>query len=54
MLTETQFVDREAGVCGAFGTQVLPAADPLVRPLHEKFEEAVYQQARTTASSSRI
>jgi hypothetical protein len=38
-----KFIDREAGVCGAFGTQVLPVADPLVRPLHEKFEEEVYK-----------
>ncbi|KAK3321378.1 beta-lactamase/transpeptidase-like protein [Cercophora scortea] len=36
------FIDREAGVCGVFGTQIAQPADPLVRPLMEAFEDAVY------------
>ncbi|KAK3684199.1 beta-lactamase/transpeptidase-like protein [Podospora appendiculata] len=36
------FIDREAGVCGVFGTQIAQPADPLVRPLMEAFEDAIY------------
>ncbi|KAL6354402.1 hypothetical protein LRP88_11733 [Fusarium phalaenopsidis] len=38
------FIDREAGVCGVFGTQVLPPSDPVVCPIIKAFEEAVYSQ----------
>ncbi|KAL6414558.1 beta-lactamase [Ilyonectria robusta] len=38
------FIDRDAGVCGVFGTQVLPPADPQVQPLIKAFEEEVYRQ----------
>ncbi|ETN36717.1 uncharacterized protein HMPREF1541_08995 [Cyphellophora europaea CBS 101466] len=41
------FIDRTAGVCGIFGTQVWPPADPLVEPLLAAFEKDV----RTTAST---
>ncbi|KAI5460936.1 beta-lactamase [Mariannaea sp. PMI_226] len=40
------FIDREAGVCGVFGTQVLPPSDPTVGPLIQGFEEAVYHEIR--------
>ncbi|KAL2024315.1 hypothetical protein VTK56DRAFT_8797 [Thermocarpiscus australiensis] len=40
----TWFIDRTAGVCGVFGTQILQAADPLVRPLMKEFEEAIYSK----------
>ncbi|KAK0639439.1 beta-lactamase family protein [Cercophora newfieldiana] len=36
------FIDRTAGVCGIFGTQISNPADPLVRPLMKAFEEEVY------------
>ncbi|KAK3315401.1 beta-lactamase/transpeptidase-like protein [Apodospora peruviana] len=36
------FIDRTAGVCGIFGTQILQPADPLVEPLIAGFEEAIY------------
>ncbi|CAG9978675.1 unnamed protein product [Clonostachys byssicola] len=36
------FIDRNAGVCGVFGTQVLPPSDPIVLPVIKAFEEAVY------------
>ncbi|CAG9939958.1 unnamed protein product [Clonostachys rosea f. rosea IK726] len=36
------FIDRNAGVCGVFGTQVLPLSDPVVLPVIKAFEEAVY------------
>ncbi|KAH7120346.1 beta-lactamase [Dactylonectria estremocensis] len=38
------FIDREADLCGVFGTQVLPPSDPSVRPIIKAFEEAVYHQ----------
>ncbi|KAH8906861.1 beta-lactamase/transpeptidase-like protein [Coniochaeta sp. PMI_546] len=43
MFNMVWFIDREAGVCGVFGTQVLPVRDLLVNRLHEQFEEAVYK-----------
>lgn len=46
MFNLTWFVDREAGVCGAFGTQVLPVGDELVRDLHREFERVVYGQVQ--------
>jgi CubicO group peptidase (beta-lactamase class C family) len=46
MFNLTWFVDREAGVCGAFGTQVLPVGDELVRELHRAFEKVVYGQVK--------
>jgi CubicO group peptidase (beta-lactamase class C family) len=46
MFNLTWFVDREAGVCGAFGTQVLPAGDAKVRDLHREFERVVYETAK--------
>ncbi|KAK0705430.1 beta-lactamase/transpeptidase-like protein [Lasiosphaeris hirsuta] len=36
------FIDRTAGVCGVFGTQILVPADPLVEPLLKEFEEEIY------------
>ncbi|KAB5585522.1 beta-lactamase/transpeptidase-like protein [Coniochaeta sp. 2T2.1] len=45
MFNMTWFIDREAGVCGAFGTQMLPVRDAGVSKLHEMFEEAVYKAA---------
>ncbi|KAI0008430.1 beta-lactamase/transpeptidase-like protein [Xylariaceae sp. FL0662B] len=39
------FIDRAAGVCGCFGTQVLPASDDRIRPLFKAFEEDVYWKA---------
>lgn len=46
MFNLTWFVDREAGVCGAFGTQVLPVGDAKVRDLHREFEKVVYETAK--------
>lgn len=40
-----QFIDRKAGVCGIFGTQVYPSGDERVRKLHSAFEEEVYRLA---------
>lgn len=39
----TWFIDREAGVCGAFGTQLYPPGDAKVNKLHEAFEKEVYE-----------
>jgi CubicO group peptidase (beta-lactamase class C family) len=46
MFNLTWFIDREAGVCGAFGTQVLPVGDAKVRELHREFEKVVYETAK--------
>ncbi|GAM89456.1 hypothetical protein ANO11243_074940 [Dothideomycetidae sp. 11243] len=32
------FIDREAGLCGVFGTQVMPPGDPLVEEVIKEFE----------------
>ncbi|KAK3946471.1 acyltransferase LovD [Diplogelasinospora grovesii] len=39
------WIDREAGICGIFGTQVLQPADPLIRPLMKAFEEEIFARA---------
>ncbi|KAK0613628.1 beta-lactamase [Immersiella caudata] len=44
------FIDRAAGVCGIFGTQIANPADPLVRPLMKAFEEEVYAKAQANAN----
>ncbi|KAK3344201.1 beta-lactamase/transpeptidase-like protein [Lasiosphaeria hispida] len=36
------FIDRAAGVCGIFGTQILVPADPQVEPLLKEFEDEIY------------
>ncbi|KAI5864316.1 beta-lactamase/transpeptidase-like protein [Durotheca rogersii] len=41
----TWFIDRTAGVCGTFGTQVMPPSDPQVRPIFKAFEEETYRRA---------
>lgn len=38
-----QFIDRQAGLCGVFGTQVLPNADEQVREVIVGFEKAMYK-----------
>lgn len=40
-----QFIDREAGVTGVFGTQVLPPGDEKVGELITLFEKSVYDAA---------
>jgi CubicO group peptidase (beta-lactamase class C family) len=39
-----QFIDRESGVCGAFGTQVFPPGDTTVRTYMKEFEDALYSK----------
>ncbi|KAI1418001.1 beta-lactamase family protein [Hypoxylon sp. FL1857] len=39
------FIDRTAGLCGVFGTQVLPPCDEGIEVLIKAFEEEVYQKA---------
>ncbi|KAH6652840.1 beta-lactamase family protein [Truncatella angustata] len=39
------FIDRAAGLCGVFGVQVLPPADPQVTKLVEVFEQGVYSHS---------
>ncbi|KAK4455132.1 acyltransferase LovD [Podospora aff. communis PSN243] len=43
------FIDRTAGVCGIFGTQISNPADPLVRPLMKAFEEEVFAKTQTSS-----
>jgi len=39
-----QFIDRESGVCGVFGTQVFPPGDPVVRSYMKEFEDVIYSK----------
>lgn len=41
------FIDRTAGVCGVFGSQVWPPGDMLVERLMPAFEKEVYDRARS-------
>ncbi|KAK6083679.1 beta-lactamase [Seiridium cupressi] len=41
------FVDREAGLCGVFGTQVYPAGDEKVRKVIPAFEKRMYRLAES-------
>ncbi|KAJ6437202.1 beta-lactamase family protein [Purpureocillium lavendulum] len=47
------FVDRDAGVCGVWGTQVLPAGDEAVLPLISAFEKHVYAMAEQANGAER-
>ncbi|KAH6848252.1 beta-lactamase/transpeptidase-like protein [Chaetomium sp. MPI-CAGE-AT-0009] len=38
------FIDREAGVCAAVGTQVFPPGDPQVQAFMKEFEDVVYSK----------
>ncbi|KAK0747444.1 beta-lactamase/transpeptidase-like protein [Apiosordaria backusii] len=38
------FIDREAGVCGVFATQIVQPGDLKVRPLIKEFEEVIYSK----------
>ncbi|KUL85848.1 hypothetical protein ZTR_07400 [Talaromyces verruculosus] len=38
------FIDRQAGLCGVFGTQLLPNADEQVRKVIVGFEKAMYRE----------
>ncbi|KAK4146415.1 beta-lactamase/transpeptidase-like protein [Dichotomopilus funicola] len=38
------FIDREAGVCAVFGTQIIPPGDAFTRQIVKEFEEAIYSQ----------
>ncbi|KAK4102562.1 beta-lactamase/transpeptidase-like protein [Parathielavia hyrcaniae] len=40
------FIDREAGVCGVFGTQINPPSDPTARAYMKEFEELIYAKAK--------
>ncbi|PCG92684.1 Beta-lactamase-related [Penicillium occitanis (nom. inval.)] len=42
--TFAQFIDRQAGLCGVFGTQLLPNADEQVRKVIVGFEKAMYRE----------
>jgi len=38
------FIDREAGLCGVYGTQVVPPGDPLVEETIKAFELGMYEK----------
>lgn len=44
LLTLRQFIDREAGLCGVFGTQVLPPGDLKVEEMIKTFEMAMNEK----------
>jgi hypothetical protein len=39
-----QFIDREAGVCSVFGTQLRQTADPEVEKVIKEFEDIIYSK----------
>lgn len=44
-LIESKFVDRKTGICGLFGTQVLPSAEKGVQVVISAFEKYLYSVA---------
>ncbi|KAH9204669.1 beta-lactamase/transpeptidase-like protein [Leptodontidium sp. 2 PMI_412] len=40
------FVDRAAGICGLYGTQLLPSGDPVVKKMTNLFEKTIYAQVQ--------
>jgi hypothetical protein len=40
-----QWIDRTAGVCGVFASQLFPAGDMKIEKLIRAFEEQVYRQS---------
>ena len=44
VLTCEQFIDRKAGLCGVFGTQVLPPGDKKVEEVIILFENEMYKR----------
>ncbi|KXX77969.1 Acyltransferase LovD [Madurella mycetomatis] len=44
MFNLSWFIDRTAGVCSIFGTQIRQPADPAVNPLLKAFEEEIYSK----------
>ena len=48
LTTSRQFIDRPAGLCGVFGTQVLPPADVGVEQLISAFEKEAYVRVAQT------
>ena len=41
-LTQTQFIDREVGLCGLYGGQVLPPGDEQAGKMITLFEKTMY------------
>ncbi len=47
-----QFIDREAGLCGMYASQLLPPDDLKSREMCQVFERAMYERAAVAHSSS--
>ncbi|MCJ1264134.1 hypothetical protein MMC22_004005 [Lobaria immixta] len=43
VINELQFIDREAGLCGFAGCQILPPMTPRILKLHEQFQHEIYK-----------
>lgn len=41
-----QWIDRQAGLCGFFATQMLPAAEEGIRPYIKAFEDEMYSKVK--------
>ncbi|KAK8131453.1 beta-lactamase family protein [Apiospora sp. TS-2023a] len=48
------FIDRATGVCGAFGCNLLPVADPQIELLMKVFEEEIYKKASEERRKTRL
>lgn len=42
----TWWIDREAGLCGLYASQVLPQGDPKSNKMHQVFETAMYERIK--------
>ncbi|KAH7116479.1 hypothetical protein B0J13DRAFT_205359 [Dactylonectria estremocensis] len=54
LLAIVKFIDRDAGLCGVWGTQVLPSADKIVEPLISAFEKHVYAMVQEGKSNEDV
>ncbi|KAG7137846.1 ML-236A carboxylate methylbutanoyltransferase mlcH like protein [Verticillium longisporum] len=48
------WIDREAGVAGLFGTQIMPAAEPVTEQYIKAFEDEMYSRVEALTSESKL
>ncbi|KAG7146377.1 ML-236A carboxylate methylbutanoyltransferase mlcH like protein [Verticillium longisporum] len=48
------WIDREAGVAGLFGTQIMPAAEPITEQYIKAFEDEMYSRVEALTSESKL
>ncbi|KAF3358436.1 hypothetical protein VdG1_05370 [Verticillium dahliae VDG1] len=53
-LSGANWIDREAGVAGLFGTQIMPAAEPVTEQYIKAFEDEMYSRVEALTSESKL